>query len=440
MVVYKILITVVLILANGFFVMAEFALIRVRRTRLEELANDGNVTAKLALKMVDALDTYLSATQLGITLTSLAIGWLGEPAIAAVLEEYLFRYFVHSEFLLSALSFAIAFGAITFLHVVVGELVPRSLAIKKVEPILAIIVYPLYYFKKFTYFITIIFNCASRSLLGLLGVKNINETDESHSEEELRMLISASQRDGILDDVESRIIDNVFDFADRTAIEIMVPRKNMICLYTEDSIEENLEVIRTSSHTRYPLCENDKDNVIGMIHIRDLLEATNLFSVVHDINFHAIRREVLMVSQHIEVSTLMQQMRKNRIHLAILIDEYGGTAGLVTLEDILEEIVGEILDEHDEITLDPVTIIPGGGYLFDGMVMLKDITEILDIEFEKHDEDTIGGYLFGVLERKPQEGDIIDLDDYRFEILKTEDYRIMLVKVLPLKKVVDQTE
>ncbi len=413
--------------------MAEFSLIRVRRTRLEELANDGNKPAKIALGMVDALDSYLSATQLGITLTSLAIGWLGEPAIASLLDDYIFKYFLHSKFLLSAISFAIAFSAITFLHVVVGELVPRSLALKKVEPILTIIVYPLYYFKKATYFITIIFNYSSRIILGLFGIKDINETDESHSEEELRMLISASQRDGILDDVESQIIDNVFDFADRTAIEIMVPRKNMICLHTEDSIEANLEIIRSSGHTRYPLCDNDKDNIIGMIHIRDLLEATNLFSVVNEVNFHAIRREVLMVTQHIEVSALMQKMRKHRIHLAILIDEYGGTAGLVTLEDILEEIVGEIHDEHDEITLDPVTIIPGGGYLFAGMVLLEDVSDILDVNFEQHDEDTLGGYLFGVLERKPQEGDLINLHGFRFEILKTEDYRIMLVRVSPIE-------
>jgi CBS domain containing-hemolysin-like protein len=436
----KIFITALLIFANGFFVMAEFALIRIRRTRLEELANDGNTTAKMALCMVDALDSYLSATQLGITLTSLAIGWLGEPAIATLLDKYIFQYFVHSELLLSAISFAIAFSTITFLHVVVGELVPRSLAIKKVEPILAIIVYPLYYFKKITYFITILFNHSSRFILGLFGIKDINETDETHSEEELRMLISASQRDGILDDVESRIIDNVFDFADRTAIEIMVPRKNMICLYTQDSIETNLEIIRSSGHTRYPLCDNDKDNIIGMIHIRDLLEATDLFSVVNNINFHAIKREVLMVTQHIEVSTLMQKMRKNRIHLAILIDEYGGTAGLVTLEDILEEIVGEILDEHDEITLDPVTVIPGGGFLLDGMVLMEDVAEILDADFEQHEEDTLGGYLFGILERKPQEGDLIVLNNYRFEILKTEDYRIMLVKVLPIEVATDKAE
>lgn len=425
-----------LILTNGFFVMAEFSLIRIRRTRLEELANEGNHTAKMALQMIDTLDAHLSATQLGITLTSLAIGWLGEPAIAFLLDSYVFRFYFHSELLLSTISFTIAFCAITFLHVVIGEMVPRSLAIKKVEPILTIIVYPLYYFKKATYFITILFNQSSRFILGVFGIKNINETDESHSEEELRMLISASQRDGILDDVESRIIDNVFDFADRTAIEIMIPRKNMICLYTDDSIEENIEVIRNSGHTRYPLCENDKDNIIGMIHIRDILEASNLFSDIHNVNFYSLKREVLMVSQHIEVSALMQQMRKRRIHLAILIDEYGGTAGLVALEDILEEIVGEIHDEHDEITLDPITEIPGGGYLFDGMVLLEEVSELLNVNFEQHDEDTLGGYLFGVLERKPLEGDSLVLDGYRFEILKTEEFRIMLVKVLPMESAI----
>ena len=411
--------------------MAEFSLIRIRRTRLEELANDGNSVAKLATFMLDNLDSYLSATQLGITLTSLAIGWLGEPAIAYLLERFVIGHFIYAHVLLSTLSFVIAFSAITFLHVVVGELVPRSLAISKVEPILAFVVYPLYYFKKSTFFISVIFNYSSRFLLKLLGVKTINEADSSHSEEELRLLISASQRDGILDDIESSIIDNVFDFADRTAIEIMIPRKNMICLYVEDGIDENIKTIRNTGHTRYPLCDGDKDNIVGMIHIRDILEASNLFTNIQNVNLFSLKRELLMVPQHIEVSSLMQQMRKKRIHMAILVDEYGGTAGLVALEDILEEIVGEIHDEHDEITMEPIQQLPDGAYLMDGMVLLEEAGDILNINFEDEEEDTIGGYLFGLLGCKPQNGDVVHTEKYRYTILETQDYRILLIKIEP---------
>lgn len=428
----KLLGAFLLVLLNGFFVVAEFSLVKIRKTRLEELAQQGKSKAKLALKIVSSLDTYLSAIQLGITLSSLALGWIGEPAVSAIIEPILFAYLPGYDLVLHTISIAISFTIITLLHVVVGELIPKSFAIQRTESMVLLSVWPLYIFHKIGYPVITLFDHTAWYFLKLMGVKPANEADLAHSEEELRMIVSASHRGGVLNQMESDLIDNVFDFADRIAREVMVPRQDMICLFADDSYEENLKVVRRTHHTRYPLCLDDKDHIIGMIHLRDLMDLELCNSEKKDLK--TIMREMLVIPEGMSVAKLLQIMRRKRIHLSIVVDEYGGTAGLVALEDIIEEIVGEIEDEHDAIIQAEVQRMPDGTYEFDGRVLFDDVAELLDIRLEEHEEDTIGGYIFGLLGRRPETGDAVNIDKYDFSVLKVTGFRIVRVKAVPLSE------
>lgn len=422
---------VLLVLLNGFFVIAEFALVKVRKTRLEELSQQGNKRAKLAIKVLGNFDTYLGATQLGITLASLALGWIGEPAVSSLIEPIVFAYFPGSAWLAGTISIAIGFTVITFLHIVLGELVPKSMAIQRAEKLALIAVWPLFIFHKLGYPVIILFNKAARGLLALMGIHPASEAELAHSEEELRMIVSASHRGGVLDQMESELIDNVFDFADRLAREVMVPRQDMICLFLEDSFEENMRVVRETGHTRYPLCMEDKDHVIGMVHIRDLMDLD--MCGLDDKDIRTVMREILVVPEGMSVAKLLQFMRRKRTHLAVVADEYGGTAGLVALEDVIEEIVGDIQDEHDDAETAEIKRLANGTYEFDGRVLLDEVAELLNIRLEEHDEDTIGGYIFGLLGRRPELGDKVDIGDYAFEVLQANGFRVVRVKAVPLE-------
>lgn len=429
---------VFLVFVNGFFVIAEFALVKVRKTRLEELVQQGNSRARLALKVVTSFDTYLGATQLGITLASLALGWIGEPAVADLIEPVILAYFPGSAWLVTTLSIAIGFTVITFFHIVLGELVPKSMAIQQAEKLALFAVVPLYIFHRLGYPIIVLFNKAAKAILNVMGMKSANETELAHSEDELRMIVSASHRGGVLDQMESELIDNVFDFADRLAREVMVPRQDMCCLFTEDTFEENMRVVRETGHTRYPLCTEDKDHVIGMVHIRDLMDLD--MNDTESKNLNAVMREILVVPEGMSVAKLLQFMRRKRTHLAVVADEYGGTAGLVALEDVLEEIVGDIQDEHDNDEEAEVRRFPDGSYEFDGRVLLDDVAELLNIRLEEPEEDTIGGYIFGSLGRRPEIGDKVNIGDYTFEVLQVNGFRVVRVKAIPIDSSVVMAE
>lgn len=426
-----------MVLVNAFFVIAEFALVKIRRTRLEELSQQGNKRAVLALKIVTSFDTYLGATQLGITLASLALGWLGEPAVASLLEPVIIAYFPGSFWLVHTASIAIGFIIITFLHIVLGELVPKSMAIQRSENLALMVVWPLFFFHKLGYPVIVLFNKTARVILALFGFEPASNAELAHSEDELRMLVSASHRGGVLDQMESELLDNVFDFADRLAREVMVPRQDMTCLFLDDTFEENMRVVKETGHTRYPLCEDDKDHVIGMVHIRDLMDLDINGSNEQDLR--TVMREILVVPEGMSVAKLLQFMRRKRTHLAVVADEYGGTAGLVALEDVLEEIVGDIQDEHDEETPE-VQRSPDGSYEFDGRVLLDDVSELLDIRLEEHEEDTIGGYIFGLLGRRPEIGDQVNIGDFVFAVMQVNGFRVVRVKASPLEPPTGENE
>ncbi|GAA7543336.1 hemolysin family protein [Helicobacter pylori] len=417
-----------LVLLNAFFVLSEFALVKVRKTRLEELVKIGNSNAKLALKMSQRLDTYLSATQLGITLSSLALGWVGEPAIAkllaALFESMNLRenpIFIHS------MSVVIAFLGITFLHVVLGEIVPKSLAIAKSEKAALFAARPLHVFWVVFYPVVRLFDVIAHFFLKKVGI-NPKEHDGTHSEEELKIIVGESLREGIIDSVEGEIIKNAVDFSDTSAKEIMTPRKDMVCLDEENSYEENIDIVLKSRFTRYPYCKGSKDNIIGMVHIRDLLSRSIFTPEMHD--FKQIVRKMIIVPESASISQILIKMKKEQIHTALVIDEYGGTAGLLTMEDIIEEIMGEISDEYD-LKQEGVNKLEEGVFELEGMLDLESVEEVLHIQFDKECEQvTLGGYVFSLLERMPMEGDTIISHGYLFEVLSVDGARIKRLKAV----------
>ncbi len=417
-----------LVLANAFFVISEFSIVKIRRTKLEELAHAGNRRAVTALKINDHLNTYLSAIQLGITLASLGLGWIGEPAVSHLLEDLFAGFFENNTILLHSVSFGVAFAFITLLHVVLGELVPKSLAIQHTEKYVLYIAAPLYTFNRiFSPFIWV-FDHVTAGILHLMGVKQTNEIEDAHSEEEIKIIVDASQKGGVIDDTEGEIIQNAIDFSEICAHEIMIPRQDMKCLDQTNSFDEALDFVKKHNHTRFPLCKEDKDHIVGMIHIRDLLEHNTEREDKNILN--KIARKILFVPENKSVSEILHQMMAKRIHLAIVVDEYGGTAGLLTMEDILEELVGDIMDEHDDETDDPMKIIDNCICEFDGLVLLEDAFDCMKLPFYEHDESTIGGYVFGLLGREPKVGDKAEDEYCVYEVIAIDNMRITRVKTL----------
>lgn len=415
----------ILVLANAFFVVSEFSIVKIRRTKLTELSNQGNKRAQIALKITSRLDTYLSAIQLGITLASLGLGWVGEPAVSKLLEYLFADVFANNKVLLHSFSFGIAFSFITLLHVVIGELIPKSLAIQKTETFVLLVAYPLFWFNKIFYPLILIFDKLAVFSLGLMKIRPTSESELAHSEEEIKLIASASQLGGVIDETESEIIKNAVDFSDTVVKEIMIPRQDIQCLYTTDSFEMTMKKIKSSRLNRYPLCENEKDNIIGMIHIRDILVHE------HDKEFDLkkIAIDILFVPENQPISQTLHMMMKRRVHLAIIVDEYGSTEGLVSMEDILEELVGNILDEHDtEAEEEDIKVLKEGGYEFDGMVLLEDVIEIMGLPDFDYEENTVGGHVFTLLGHKPKVGDKAENDLCRFEVLNIKKMRITRVK------------
>ncbi|MGX3011306.1 hemolysin family protein [Helicobacter sp. 23-1044] len=424
---------------NGFFVLSEFAIVKVRRSKLEELAKKNKANAKLSLKITKSLDTYLSATQLGITLSSLALGWLGEPAIAKVLYKAFSGFFGENTILLHSVSFVIAFTLITFLHIVFGELVPKSIAIAKAEQSTLFVARPLYLFRNVFFPVIKSFEMMSGFFLRRIGIEISEEAENAHSDEEIKIIIGESLKGGYLDSIESEILKNAVDFSDTTAKEIMTPRKDIVCLFDDNSYEENIQIVRQTNHTRYPYCKEGKDNVVGMIHIRDLLQATiGADSAPCDLS--KIVRELIIVPESSSISNVLMKMNKKQIHTALVVDEYGGTAGLLTMEDIIEEIMGDISDEHDKKTQD-IKEIDANTYEVDGMLDLDTIGEQIHIAFSDEVEQvTIGGYVFNLLGKEPLVGDSVVEGDFAYEVLEIDGMRIKRLKITRLKDESEESE
>ena len=417
-----------LVLLNAFFVVSEFSIVKIRRTKLEELAHNGNKRAKIALKVTEHLDSYLSAIQLGITLASLGLGWIGEPAVSKLLESVLGGYFAQNPILLHSVSFGIAFTLITVLHVVLGELIPKSLAIQKTETFVLLIAYPLYMFKRLFYPFIWVLDTITIKFLHLMGVQPASEEEMAHSEEEIKLIVNASQRGGVIDDTERDIIQNAIDFSEIYAHEVMIPRQDMCCLFLNETFEQVMNMIKRSKHTRYPLCDKDKDNVVGMIHIRDLLEHSE--EKLEKGRLNKIARQILFVPENQSISEVLHLMMRKHTHVAIVVDEYGGTAGMLSMEDILEELVGDIKDEHDVAEAQEIQKVNDRVCEFDGKVLIEDAYECMELPCCEKEESTIGGYVFTLLGRAPKVGDKVEDEYCHYEVISSNKMRVKRVRAL----------
>ena len=420
----NIIIVILLVFMNGFFVATEFAMVKVRKSRIETLVTDGNRSAKHALTVVRDLNSYLSACQLGITLASLGLGWVGEPAVANMLRP-VFNLFNLSEYTSHSISFILGFSIITGLHIVLGELVPKSLAIISSEKIAMYTALPLIMFYKITYPIMWSFNHSTNLVLKIFGISQVDEHEAAHTDEEIKLLVEDSYKHGLIDQTELTFVDNIFDFSEKTVKEIMIPRTDMACIFIEDSFDEIINYALEEQLTRYPICRDSKDNVIGFIHIKDLYR----LKFDGNENIEEIIREIKFVPESLSISELLKTFKNQKSQMAIIIDEFGGTSGLVTIEDILEEIVGEIQDEFDDDGEEDIRKTENGSYVVDGKVILEDINELLETDIEDENIDTIGGWIYFQLKSYPKVKQKIIYKNYEFIILKCDRKRISKVLV-----------
>lgn len=413
-----------LVFLNGFFVAAEFAMVKVRSSQIEAFIQQGHSKAKYAKQLIDHLDSYLSACQLGITLASLGLGWIGEPAIAQMLSP-LFAKIGLSASLVPTVSFIIAFSIITALHIILGELAPKSIAIQKADRVALWTAGPLIIFNKLMYPIIYFMNGISIRLLKSIGIHVTESHESAHTQEEIRLLMKESQEKGLMDSANLAYFDNIFDFSETSAEEIMVPRTDMICLYLEDSFETNLNIVLTEGKTRYPLCDFDKDHILGYIHIRDLIKP---LAEGRSVDVQTILRTIPRIPKSMPIKELLRFFQDQKSTLAVVLDEFGGTSGLVTLEDVLEEIVGEIQDEFDsESPL--IERLKSDHYLVDGLTPLSDIEKLLQIDFENDDLQSIGGWMLSQVTIPPKENKKIIFNGFQFTILKAKEMRIQKVLI-----------
>jgi len=419
-----IIVAFILVFLNGFFVLSEFSIVKVRRSKLEEFVKEKKANAKMALEVTSKLDTYLSACQLGITLSSLALGWIGEPALAVILKDLLANFEINPA-LIHTIAFIVAFSLITLLHVVLGELVPKSIAIAIADKAVLWVARPLHWFWVLFLPCIKVFDILAAFTLKIFGMKPAKEYELTHSEEEIKIIASESQKGGVLDEFETEIIRNAVDFSDTMAKEIMTPRKDMICLNKQQSYAENMKILCEHKHTRFPYIDGSKDSVLGMIHIRDIVQ--NELSVKNE-NLEQFIKPMILVPENISISKVLVMMNKQRSHTALVVDEYGGTAGILTMEDIMEEIIGEIKNEDEE---DSYKKLAENIYEFQGRCDIEKVEELLLITYDENLEQvTIGGYVFNLLGRLPVVGDRIEDELCYYEVKKMNGNSIERIKLV----------
>lgn len=409
-----------LVALNGFFVAAEFALVKIRGSQLEALAAEGNTRAVVGQHVTGNLDAYLSACQLGITLASLGLGWVGEPFLAQMLQPVFALLHIHSPVVITSISFALAFSAITFLHIVLGEQAPKILAIRKPLPTTLFVSAPLRFFyvifKPAIWFL----NASSNWVLkNVMRLEPATEHELSHSEEELRLILDESEKSDEVSTLGRDILVNALDMRRRVVRDIMTPRGEVVSLDLEETFEDNIKEALESRHTRFPLCRGHLDNTIGLIHIKELVP------MMRDPNpdLLRIRRDVINVPEMMPVEKLLNLFLKRHAHLAVVVDEYGGTVGMVTLENVLEELVGDIQDEFDA-EKEEFREINENEFTIEGAVGLYELQDMADLTLESADVSTIGGYVTHLLGHLPKEGEQVQIENYCVTIAKTDGRRV----------------
>ena len=414
-----------LVILNAFFTAAELSMARVRNTRMEELIQEGDWRARAVRVHQERLQYFLSATQLGITLASLGLGWVGEPAFAHVLAPALRMMGITSEVVTHNISAAAAFMFITFMHIVVGELVPKAYAIRATEQVALWTALPMRAFQVVVKPALWLLDRTASRILRLLRV-DLEHTPEAHSEEELRMLLAESHKVGTLSGDKRELLENIIDYTERTARHAMIPRADVVYLSLARSLEENFDVIAQTTHTRFPLATIDIDHVAGMIHVKDLFLRRDKLLSSEDLV--ELKRDILFVPESRPLDALLREFQQNRTHMAIVVDEYGGTAGMITLEDVIEEIVGEIQDEFDREP--PKVEETPDGFVFDGLSLVDDVWERLGVDAEGSSEvSTLGGFVTEQLGRIPRVGDRVMVHDLEMRVLEMKGRRVSKVLV-----------
>jgi CBS domain containing-hemolysin-like protein len=422
---------------NGLFVAAEFSLVKIRATQVDRLVEEGRASAGLVKEATGRLDAYLAVCQLGITISSLGLGALGEPAVAALIEPLLAPLGVEGG-TLHFIAFVIGFSIISFLHVVFGELAPKTIAIQSSEGT-SLLVAP---FMKFFYYLllpaTVIFNGTANAFTRLLGYPPASESDDTHSEDEIRTLVTQSARQGMLERDEEGMISAVFELNDKTAREIMVPRPDVVAFPAETPVGELISLSAQGRYSRYPVHETDSvDRIIGAVHVKDVLRAVASDTTSSAKTARDLMRDVLTIPENRRIDHILEDLRKQDLQMVVVIDEWGSFEGVFTLEDIIEEIVGEIRDEFDEEE-PAVKETADGSYLTDGRISINEVNEALGTDFESRDFETVGGLVLGHLGRVPETGDEVRIDGHLLRVDQTDGPRISRILIREPEK--DQPE
>jgi CBS domain containing-hemolysin-like protein len=413
----------VLVALNGFFVAAEFALVRVRESRIQQLEQEGSARAVVVRDALRDLDDYLSVCQVGITVASLGLGWIGEPAVAHLIEPVLHAVGITSERAVSIISFVVGFALITYAHLVFGEQAPKYFSIQKAERTALWISRPLKIFMVLFRPLVWLVNASTNFVLRPWGIK-LGEEMEAHSEEELRIMISSSAASGELEPEERDYLNNVFDFGDRVAREIMVPRPDIEALSVDMPLPEMVDAAVFGRYTRYPVYEGDLDHIVGAVHVKDLLRAAR--ENPDDFDVRTIIRDCLVVPENKPIEQILREFQKRKLQMAIVIDEWGSVEGLITIEDIIEELVGEIQDEFDEGEAE-IEEIGDGVYAIDGRIPITEVNDYFGVDLPHEDFDTIGGYVLGVLGRPPEPGDTVEVDGVILQVKSVDGPRVSML-------------
>jgi len=436
MLLVHVLVIALLVFINGFFVAAEFALVKVRTGQIDQLAEQGNWAAKLTGRALDHLDAYLSASQVGITITSLALGWTIEGWIIPGVREVLHSFGLGAkEEVAHGLSLSLvpvlAFTLVTFLHVALGEQAPKSLAIRSAKGVALWTAPPLMAIYYVCWPVIWLLNNASNMTLFLLGLGQTDHKEVAHTEEELRHLVAESVAGGHLSRNERVLIENVLNLEEKTARRVMVPRPDIVYLSLSRSLEDNMRVARQAGHTRFPLCEEDMTTVIGMIHVKDLFRAGASGNGRLDLKKWA--REVPFLPESMRLDLLLVEFQRNRVHLAMLLDEYGSVVGMVSLENVLEELVGPIQDEFDR-EIPQVVPLGDGVFEIDASCPIDVLSEKCGVTIPATEAETAGGLILDILGRIAKTGDSVDTDSHRLVVLQAEPTRIRRIRVEPNPK------
>lgn len=419
-----------LVLANGFFVATEFAIVAVRKSRLEQLAAEGHSSARAAQTVVGHLDTYIAACQLGITMASLALGWIGEPAFAHLVEPPL-------QLVIGPLAgpashgvaVAVSFGLITALHIVIGELAPKGLALQRPEATALAVARPMQLFERVFRLPIRLLNGVGNSVLRLFGLEPASGHEMVHSVEELRMLVTGMQKAGVVDDMEARIAGRAFLFGEVTAGELMTPRTELAGVPIAAPVEQALDVALESGHNRLLAYDGSIDNIVGVLHLRDLASAHRVGST----ELSALVKQVLITPTTKPADELLEELREHRSQIAVVLDEYGGTAGIVTLEDLFQALVGRIHQEHAASPETPQVHSSQDSILLEGLTRLDELEELAGVRVPntvRDDVDTVGGLVMAELGRVPAIGDEVQLDGHKLRVEALDGRRVAAIRVI----------